>query len=240
MPGGMAMQNNRFWQGVRRAYARYDRLMEKQGFYIVLGVCVLVIVISALYTFYWRDQWEENPVEPSEALAAGGAQNSQTLEEAQKLIKSQGAQAGIAVPTEAPIRFAQPLSGFVDRDFDIDEPQYFAKGNVWRVHPGIDLQAEYGEVVKACAAGTVEEVWQDNELGLCVKISHENGYESVYAGLSSAGYVRAGDPVAQGQTLGHLGNGVLNESDAQPHLHLEIWKNGRPVDPLEVFLGVDK
>lgn len=48
-----------------------------------------------------------------------------------------------------------------------------------------------------------------------------------------------GDPVAQGQTIGHAGNGVLAESDAEPHLHLEIWKDGRPVDPIAVFLGVD-
>ena len=41
------MQNNRFLEGLRRVYARYDRLMEKQGFYIVLGVCVLVILLSA-------------------------------------------------------------------------------------------------------------------------------------------------------------------------------------------------
>ena len=44
----------------------------------------------------------------------------------------------------------------------------------------------------------------------------------------------------QGQTIGHVGNGVLAESDAAPHLHLDIWLNGRPVDPLGVFLGVDK
>ena len=55
------MQNNRFLEGLRRVYARYDRLMEKQGFYIVLAVCVLVILLSALYTFQLRDQWEEPP-----------------------------------------------------------------------------------------------------------------------------------------------------------------------------------
>ena len=56
--------------------------------------------------------------------------------------------------------------------------------------------------MSACAGGKVERVWQDNELGLCVLIDHENGYETLYAGLSSADYVQAGDPVIQGQTLG--------------------------------------
>lgn len=46
-------------------------------------------------------------------------------------------------------------------------------------------------------------------------------------------------PVAQGQTTATPGNGVLAESDAEPHLHLETWKDGRPVDPIAVFLGVD-
>ena len=145
----------------------------------------------------------------------------------------------LAVPTQAPLRFSQPVNGFTDRGFSVTEPQYFSKTGVWQVHPGIDLQVAYGEVVKACGAGTVDAVWEDNQLGLCVRLNHEDGYQSLYAGLSNADYVRAGDPVAQGQTIGHAGNGVLAESDAEPHLHLEIWKDGRPVDPIAVFLGVD-
>ena len=234
------MQNNRFVEGLRRAYARYDRLMEKQGFYIVLAVCVLVILLSALYTFRLRDEWVEPPatVAEDDALAAGGAQQAQTLSEAKALVESRGAEQ-LAVPTEAPLRFSQPVEGFADRAFSMTEPQYFAGGNVWQVHPGIDLVAEFGTSVKACASGEVSDVWQDNQLGLCVRIAHEDGYESVYAGLSSADYVRAGDPVAQGQTIGHSGNGVLIEGDADPHLHFEIWKDGRPVDPVAAFLGVD-
>lgn len=234
------MQSNRFLTGLRRAYARYDRLMEKQGFYIVLGVCVLVIVLSAVYTFYLRDEWEGPLSSPEEelSLAAGGSQQAQTLSEA--LIESQGAKQPEATPTASPLQFVQPVSGFTDRDFSITEPQFFSHTNVWQVHPGLDLQTDYGTPVKACATGTVSRVWEDNELGLCIRISHTLGYETVYAGLSNAGYVQAGDPVSQGETIGHTGNGVLAEEDAQPHLHFEVWKDGRPVDPLEVFLGIDK
>ena len=87
------MQNNRFLEGLRRAYARYDRLMEKQGFYIVLAVCVLVILLSALYTFQLRDQWESHlPADTGEeALAAGGSQGAQTLSDAKALVESRGA-----------------------------------------------------------------------------------------------------------------------------------------------------
>ena len=233
------MRDSRFGEIVRRLYARYDRVMEKQGFYIVLGVCVLVIALSAIYTFSLRAEPDE-VVATEEAQSAAGMESAQTLIEAQELIQSQAASEPLAVPSESLFRFTQPLDGITDRGFDDAEPQYFAQSNTWQVHLGIDLMAEAGTVVAACAPGKVKSVGEDGELGLCVLIDHENGYESLYAGLSSASYVKAGDPVARGQTIGHVGNGVLSESDAQSHLHLEARQNGRPIDPLNLFLGVDK
>ena len=234
------MERSRGWQkfksGMKRAYQRYDRMMEKQGFYVVLAICVLVIGLSAFYTFRLRSEEEEPVLTSGEAKSADSSQ-AQTLSEAKELVT--GGETVLAVPTEAPFSLSQPVSGFLDRAFSDTEPQFFAQTNAWQVHAGIDLQAEYGTVVSACAGGKVERVWQDNELGLCVLIDHENGYETLYAGLSSADYVQAGDPVIQGQTLGHSGNGVLAESNGLPHLHLEVHKNGRPVDPLAAFLGLD-
>ena len=59
------MEKGREWQRVKekwkRAYQRYDRMMEKQGFYVVLAVCVLVIGLSAFYTFYLRGEAAEEP-----------------------------------------------------------------------------------------------------------------------------------------------------------------------------------
>lgn len=231
-------QGNRFWMGVRRAYERYDRLMEKQGFTIVLVVCVLVIVLSALYTFHFREKWNTMPSEEIPMITAADSQNAQTLQEAQELIRSQNA-ISLSTPTEAPFRFVQPVAGFLDRDFSMKEPQYYPQANYWRLHPGIDLQAEYGTPVTACSDGRVLRVWKDPELGLCIRLSHSYGYETVYAGLSDASYVKAGDPVSQGQTIGHLGNGVLAESDAQPHLHFEVWKGSTAIDPVEMILGID-
>lgn len=231
------MEQSKLWQGVKRAYRRYDQMMEKQGFYVVLAVCVIVIVLSAFYTFRLRDE----AIEPSgegEQVQSAGASQAETLKEA--LIVSQSAGQALAVPTEAPFSFQQPVSGFTVRAFSDSEPQFFEHGGVWQVHTGIDLETEYGATVAASAAGRVARVEQDNQLGLCVVVDHENGYETLYAGLSGADYVRPGDPVAKGQTLGHVGNGVLAESDALPHLHFEVHYQGKPVDPLAAFLGLDK
>lgn len=233
------MQKNRFVQSVRRLYARYDRLMEKQGFYVVLALCVLIIAASALYTFYFREQWDSAAGdEPPLVQAAGGNQQSQTLQEARKLVESQESALSTAPPLEAS-PLVQPLDGRVERGFSTKEPQFFAQANVWRVHPGIDITADYGAIVSASASGTVEDLWQDNELGLCIRLSHAGGYETLYAGLSETLALRKGDPVSQGQAIAQVGNGVLAESDEEPHLHFEVWRNGAAVDPVTVFLGID-
>ena len=229
------MDWKRISKSLKTAYAAYDRFMEKQGFWIVLVVCVAIIAASASYALYLKPRWAET--EYIEAETAG-AQQSQTLQEAQQLVSGRQV-ATVVVPTEAPFVFVTPVDGFLIREFTMKEPQYFAVGNYFRLHPAVDLQADYGTSVKSCANGEVLRVWEDSEKGLCVRISHEKDYEAVYAGLSDASYVKAGDNVLQGQTIGHLGNGVLDESDAEPHLHLEVWLNQTAVNPISLFLGIE-
>lgn len=230
---------------LKQAYRVYDRFMEKQGFYVVLGICVLVIVVSALYTFQMRQELENPALSEAQQQAVqsvGSSQGSQTLREAQALIASKSADEGtpLTVPTVHPFTFVQPVAGFVGRSFSATEPQYFVQSSTWQIHAGLDLETDYGTVVSSCAAGTVTSLEQNPILGLTVTIQHSDGYESLYAGLSDASYVRAGDPVAAGQTIGHVGNGVLYEADGQPHLHLEVRKGGTLVDPLPLFLGVEE
>lgn len=234
------MEYNRFRNKMRRVYLCYDKMMEKQGFTIVLVICVLVIVLSALYTFYFREEWNNgtSAEKHEENIEAGGMQNAQSLAEAQRLIQNQTAK-NINIPTEAPFRFSQPVQGFLDRDFSMDEPQLFANAHYWRLHPGIDLQADFGTPVTACADGKVLRVWQDAEKGICIRLLHDHEYQTLYAGLCDASYVKAGDPVMQGQTIGHLGNGVIAEADAEPHLHFEVWKGNTAVDPIGLFLGIE-
>ena len=97
------MERSRGWQkfksGMKRAYQRYDRMMEKQGFYVVLAICVLVIGLSAFYTFRLRSEEEEPVLTSGEAESADSSQ-AQTLSEAKELVT--GGETVLAVPTEAP------------------------------------------------------------------------------------------------------------------------------------------
>ena len=107
------MEKGREWQRVKekwkRAYQRYDRMMEKQGFYVVLAVCVLVIGLSAFYTFYLRGEAAEEPVMRNEQAESVGSSQAQTLSEAQELVTGGGT--ALNVPTQAPCPAGFRLSG---------------------------------------------------------------------------------------------------------------------------------
>ena len=67
--------------------------------------------------------------------------------------------------------------------------------------------------------------------GLYVDISHGDGYRTRYAHLSSID-VQVGETVGQGQVIGVSGDSGVSSG---PHLHFEIWRKGRRVNPLSIL-----
>jgi murein DD-endopeptidase MepM/ murein hydrolase activator NlpD len=99
-----------------------------------------------------------------------------------------------------------------------------------RAHRGVDYGAPQGSEVVSVASGRVLSASFDDASGRMVRIRHASGYVSLYLHLSSfASGVRAGVPVAQGQTIGRVGSTGLATG---PHLHYGLQKNGVFVNPL--------
>lgn len=94
-------------------------------------------------------------------------------------------------------------------------------------HPGIDIAAPTGALVRAAAAGTVTFAGWDPEYGYLVILDHGMGLETRY-GHNSRLTVGVGDRVERGQPI--AGVGSTGRSSA-PHLHLEIRKDGIAMDP---------
>lgn len=196
---------------------RYERFMEAQGFYWLCALCALVIVFTALWTANTLPGEVRPPAAPAEA----------SLEESLKEVRQRPT---LPEPTQPPLLFSPPVQGKVTRGFSLSTPVYFEHTGHWQLHGGVDYALTAGTVVKAVADGTVLNC-TDSE----VVITHDRGYESRYSGLAAAPYVRTGDPVQKGQTIGHSGQGPLWEQGEGPHLHLEIRRDGRPADPLALF-----
>lgn len=98
-----------------------------------------------------------------------------------------------------------------------------------RFHRGVDLRARTRQRVEAIAGGTVTRAAQNGGYGLSVEILHDGGFTSTYSHLSLL-LVRQNDRVAAGDPIGLTGN--TGRSTAS-HLHFELWKGSRAVDPLD-------
>jgi murein DD-endopeptidase MepM/ murein hydrolase activator NlpD len=98
-------------------------------------------------------------------------------------------------------------------------------------HLGLDISADKGQPVYAPANGTVQSAGYHPEFGNLVVVSHEFGMTTRFAHLSRFA-VKAGANVQRGDVLGYVGS--TGRSTA-PHLHYEVWANGRPINPLKLL-----
>ena len=131
--------------------------------------------------------------------------------------------------------FAMPLPGTVERGHSPDKLIYDRTMADFRTHDGIDIAAKLGDKVTAIADGTVEQVYEDERLGVTVVICHGGGLRSCYANLAGTPTVTPGDSVEQGQTIGAVGCTALFEQGDVPHLHLSMTQDGVSVNPRDYF-----
>ncbi len=106
---------------------------------------------------------------------------------------------------------------------------------VRKMHYGQDFSAPVGTPVYATGDGKVYQVKGNKRskigFGLVVKINHGYGYETVYAHLSGFN-VKRGQKVKRGDIIGYVG---CTGGSTAPHLHYEVHKNGKAVDPAYYF-----
>lgn len=111
----------------------------------------------------------------------------------------------------------------------------------YRIHPilkkrlfhwGVDMTANVGAKIYAPGDGVVEETGYDpHGYGRTLIINHGYGFETLYGHLSRFN-VKKGEKVKRGDVIGFVGNTGLSSG---PHLHYEIIKNGKKINPLNYF-----
>ena len=101
-----------------------------------------------------------------------------------------------------------------------------------RFHSGVDYAAPKGTRIYASGDGVVTRAQYAGGYGNMVKIRHNSEYSTGYAHMSGfAKGIRPGVRVKQGQVIGYVGS---TGRSTGPHLHFEVVRNGRKVDPLRV------
>jgi murein DD-endopeptidase MepM/ murein hydrolase activator NlpD len=135
------------------------------------------------------------------------------------------ARAGLlaAIPSIDPVEGAQVIGCYCYRTYPVAE-----------FHEGVDLGADYGDMVRAAAAGVVAANDYDGSYGIKVDIDHGNGYHTWYAHLSRAD-VSIGQYVYKGEAIGAVG---ATGFATGPHLHYQVMYDGQPIDPTPFLHGV--
>lgn len=127
--------------------------------------------------------------------------------------------------------FIMPVEGEIAKSFAKDSLVYSETLEEWIVHLGIDIKANRTSIVKAAEDGTVIAIKNDPRYGLTIVIEHENGYKTIYSNLLTAEFVKEGEKIEKGKSIGTVGNSAAFEIVDEPHLHFEILKDGIQVDP---------
>jgi murein DD-endopeptidase MepM/ murein hydrolase activator NlpD len=133
----------------------------------------------------------------------------------------------------APLRYEAGPS--VPAHWPLDVPGFVTRGQVRpgdpaESHPGIDIAVPVGTPVRAAGGGVVETVGTDQAYGLFVLLRHSGGYKTMY-GHASRLLVQEGDAVPAGQVIALSGSSGRSTA---PHLHFEIRREGKSLDPLTV------
>ncbi len=94
-------------------------------------------------------------------------------------------------------------------------------------HSGVDFAGKLGSEIIAVASGIVVESGTRNGYGGMIKVNHGSGFQTRYA-HNKKNLVKVGDVVKKGQVIALMGS---TGRSTGPHVHFEVYKYGRPVDP---------
>ncbi len=103
-------------------------------------------------------------------------------------------------------------------------------------HPGVDIAGSKGTPIMAPARGKVTFAGKNGSLGLSIEIQHDSSLKTIYGHLLKT-EVKKGQQVQRGQVIGYMGDSGRSTGY---HLHYQIEKNGKCVNPFDYMMDWQK
>lgn len=216
------------------------KLLEKDGFYLALFICVCLIAVGGV----WFTNNKVNNLASNNELLNKENENEVNLiqnkndsvptatDSKENLAKAKEKLATENATKESKLSF---IGNEVTREYSKKEPSYSKTLDVWEVHKGLDISAKSGQEVKSLLSGTVVDVFKDEQYGMSIKVSHDNDISVIYSNLSENILVKKDDKVKEGQSIGTAGTTALVESEEGIHVHLEAYKGNESIDPMSLI-----
>lgn len=120
------------------------------------------------------------------------------------------------------------VTSYFGEEREIESEDSEESGGVY-YHKGTDFAASVGDPVYAAADGWVVESGETPNMGIYIKIEHEDGFVTIYMHLSET-FVPSGVRVHRGDNIALAGN---TGDSTGPHLHFQVNKDGVAVDGLD-------
>lgn len=239
-------------EGNRNFNSKPRDFLKRQGFYVVLFVCLLIVGTAIVLTTVPREGQEDTSQAQQQT---SDPQQQQSLLEARQsgdealLSKKTPLPTATLQPTPTPTpaptskpasgrsttvkKGAAPVKGEIIWGYADEHLIYSRTLDQWTTHAGLDLAAELGTNVTATLAGTVEKVYEDDLLGTVLTIVHNNGRTSLYGNLDPTVSVQEGQKVNAGDVIGKVGKSAMAECGDLPHLHFGFLVDGKSVNPMD-------
>jgi murein DD-endopeptidase MepM/ murein hydrolase activator NlpD len=125
---------------------------------------------------------------------------------------------------------AIPVDGSISSHFGTREDPLSAED---KFHAGVDIRASSGSPIRATADGIVSFSGWSGKNGNLVALEHGFGFKTLYA-HNRVNIVKIGQRVKRGDVIGNVGT---TGNATGSHIHYEIWKDGKPVNPGKFIKG---
>jgi len=222
------------------------KLLEKDGFYLSLFVCVCLIAVGGVWftnsnvdKLASNNEKLENSNKDNEIHLIENNKNDKVptaTDSKQNLENAKQKDDKDVSKAESKTSKLSYLGTEILRGYSEKEPTYSKTLDVWEIHKALDISSEKGSEVKSLTNGVVEDVFSSDKYGYSVKVKDEDkGIVVVYSNLDKDTKVVKDQKIEEGQVMGKVGDSSRAESEDGTHVHLEVYKNDKLIDPSELL-----
>lgn len=219
-------------QNVKEKFTKDKNLLYVSVACVAVGIALFGTILAVAFSENGNEQIENPPVnedmgggnDDDQAVGGGQTPDNENQDGEQTTTTPEG--------FVLPIQSAVTTNGF---GFFYNQTL-----NNYYEHQGLDFSAQAGTAVVCVDDGVVESVYTADVLsGTEIIVNHGNGLKSVYRFVTQADGLKAGDKVSKGQTIAVVAEANGSEYKDGAHLHFEVMKDGKTVDPV-TYLSLEE